>query len=115
MEGTFQDRQHPRIASLNLVCFTRYDEKGFPVYENIGRTKDLSAGGILLECNQNFPICAQLEIVVAAHEQLVTAMGEVKRVEAIPGSKKFDVGIKFIKISERNRESINKFLEREII
>lgn len=114
MEGTFKDRRHPRIASLNLVSYTHFDENGNPDYEDLGRTKDLSTGGILLECNRSFTIGTELEVQVAIHDELVTGKGEITRVDPVPNSNKCDIGVKFVQISDKDRQSINKFLSDEL-
>lgn len=115
MEGNFKDRKHRRIASLNLVSYTHFDSDGQPDLEDMGRTKDLGEGGILLECTQSFPIGDTLEIEIAIHDDLITTQGEIMRVEPVPNSKKCDVGIKFTEISERHKDLINRFLTEEFI
>ncbi len=114
MEGNYKDRRHPRIASLNLVNYTHCDENGTPDYEDLGRTKDLSEGGILLECNRSFPIDTEMEVQVAIHDELVTGKGVITRVDPVPNSNKCDIGIKFVKISDKDRRLISKFLVDEI-
>ena len=110
MEGNFKHRQHRRLASLNLVNFTHFTAEGNADIEDLGRTKDLAEGGIMMECAQSFPIGDTLEVQIAIHEDLIIARGEIMRVEPIPNSKKCDIGVKFTKISDKHKNIINHFL-----
>ncbi len=114
VESSFKDRQHPRISSLNLVSYTHYDEQGKPDFEDLGRTKDLSEGGILLECNRSFSVGTELEVHVAIHDELITARGKITRVDPVPNSNKCDIGVRFVTISKEDESRIDRFLTEEI-
>ena len=114
MSGNIHDRKHRRISSLNLVNITHFGDKNSPDYEDLGRTKDLSEGGILLECNQAFPIGSKVEVQIAIHDELITARGDIMRIEPVPNSRKCDVGIKFTDITENHRNMIHRYLTEEI-
>jgi hypothetical protein len=46
---TTDRRAHPRFKSLNLLSYVCLDEHDNPVQQGMGRTLDVSEGGILLE------------------------------------------------------------------
>ncbi len=115
MQGKYSDRRQPRIMSLNLVNFTHFDVNDVADCEDMARTKDLSEGGIMLECNQKFEINTRMDVQVAMHETLIMAKGKITKVEPIPNSKKFEIGIKFTDISDANKRLIQRFLNEEIL
>ena len=46
---TTDRRAHPRFKTLNLLSYVCLDENDNPVHQGMGRTLDVSEGGILLE------------------------------------------------------------------
>ncbi len=113
MKFQSENRHHPRLASLNLVDYIHLDESGYPEYEDVGRTIDLSEGGILLECNRIFAIGSLFELQIAVHDTLIKAKGKVAHTEVVPGTDKFDIGLVFVNLSAPDSEQIHRFLAAE--
>ena len=103
-------RYHPRFEAVNLVEFVHFDKDFRKDIEDIGRTLDISEGGILLECTQQLPKNTQVELNLAISEEIITVRGEVVHTAPSPYADKFDIGIKFTLISKPEKEIINKFL-----
>lgn len=78
-------------------------------------TKNISAAGLLFENEGQIPIDTKLNILLTMPGlpvQTFEIEGAVVRVEKVFPSKKFDIGVKFTKISEEQKEEIRMRIER---
>ena len=72
-----EKRQSARIQSLNLLSYFCMDEKGEVVTRGVGRTLNVSKGGILLETHTPIDSKHTLSLVIAMENDLVDVRGEV--------------------------------------
>ena len=70
-------RQHPRIDSLNLISYVCIDETDTDVIQGMGRTLNVSEGGILLETHIQIDPKHTLSLTIGLEEDLVDIKGEV--------------------------------------
>lgn len=78
-------------------------------------TKNISSGGLLFENDKQIPIDTKVNIVLTMPgipPQSFEVEGAVVRVEKLFPTKKFDIGIKFTRISEEQKEEIRMRIER---
>lgn len=101
-------RKHTRINSLNLsyVCI---DENGKTVNEGIGRTLNVSEGGILLETGFEIMPEYGLLITIAVEDNLLDIKGKVIRCSKNEQNK-YHTGIEFIGIDENALEVLRKYI-----
>jgi hypothetical protein len=105
LEEVMERRASGRIRSLNLTSYTpkRDDEQEYIV--SIGRTLDVSEGGVKVETHRKLEDGTELEMAIAVEEKIITAKGEVIHTEELENGL-FGTGIRFTWISEEDRDSL---------
>ena len=104
-ENRGEKRGSRRIRSLNLTSYTpkRGDEQEYIV--SIGRTIDVSDGGVKVETHRKLAEGTKLDMDIAIEEKIVTATGEVVHSEELENGL-FGTGIRFTSISDEDREAL---------
>ena len=91
-------RLHTRIDALNLIAYECTDESGQAVLHGMGRTLNISEGGILLETHVQIEQQYDALLIIGLENDLINIKGKV--VSSKPGkADKFESGIKFLEIS----------------
>jgi len=105
LEDVREKRASRRIRTLNLTSYTpkKADEQEYIV--SIGRTLDVSEGGVKVETHRKLEDGAELEMDIAVEDKIITAKGEVVHTEDL-GNGLFGTGIRFTSISEEDRDSL---------
>ena len=104
-------RKFPRIDSLNLVSIQHFDENQDPDLLTVGRTLDLSEGGIRLEVNQAVPLFSKVSLMLAIHEPIIKARGRVVYL-AVEGDL-VHMGLDFVGLGAKDRKAIRDYLAGE--
>lgn len=107
---TFKDRKYKRIDSLNLISYNALDKKGDVLAQGMGRTLNVSQGGILIETHT--PIDARFVILMSIgfKEKVIDIKGKV--VYTREGKEdKYESGIEFSNIDEVTLQALNKYIE----
>lgn len=92
-------RLHPRIDALNLIAYDCMDEDGQVVMHGMGRTLNISEGGILLETHIQIEQQYDALLSIGLENDLIDIKGKV--ISSKPGKvDKFESGIKFLEIGE---------------
>ena len=103
-----EKRNIPRINSHNLISCICLDENGNPVKQGMGRTLNISEGGILLELH--FPVDPQyiMFFTINLEDEIMDLKGRViynKKRE----DEKYETGIQFIEIDESKKQILKQF------
>jgi len=102
-------RNHPRIASLNLVSYICINEDGNLVSQGIGRTLNVGKDGILLETHVQIDSHHTVSLKIGFEEELVDINGQV--VYSSAGEQgMFKTGIQFFKIDEPSLNILKKYI-----
>jgi len=103
-------RHHQRIDTLNLISYDCLDESGQVVLHGIGRTLNVSEGGILLETHEQFEPESTVLLTIALEDDLIEIEGKV--ISSKPSQEdKFEAGIKLLKIGETERTVLNLYIQ----
>ena len=103
-------RQHPRIDSLNLISYVCIDENNIDVMQGMGRTLNVSEGGILLETHIQIDLKYTLSLTIGLEEDLIEIKGEVAHSK--PGKDdNFETGVQFIEKDEEALRVLNKYIK----
>ncbi len=106
---THQNRKHDRIDSLNLLNYVCLDEKGKESIQGMGRTLNVSRGGILLETHITLASDCAISLTIGFEDELVDITGKV--VYSRKGNdKKYESGIEFSEINETELKILNKYI-----
>jgi len=103
-----EKREYPRIVSVNLVSCKKIDDEDAD--ESMGRTRNLSLGGMLLEVHKYYPLSAVIELQIALGEKIVHPVGRVVRLQELEGNL-VEMGIKFTELSEADREALKEHID----
>jgi hypothetical protein len=98
-------RRYQRINTVNLLSYVSLDENGKPLDQGMGKTLNISQGGLLLETK--VPINAQYVLIMALdiRDELIKIRGQVVYCrETDPRT--FHTGVRFKEANERVREIV---------
>jgi c-di-GMP-binding flagellar brake protein YcgR len=104
-----EKRKYTRVNSLNLsyVCI---DENGEILNEGMGRTLNVSEGGILLETGFCILPKQNLMLTIAVEDHLLDIKGKVVRCGEDKANK-FHTGVEFLDIDEAASTILKKFIQ----
>jgi len=104
-----QKRKHHRIGSLNLLNYVCLDENHNEVNQGMGRTLNVSQGGILLETHIPIDKRHIISLSIGLENELVDIEGKV--VYCRNGKEgKFESGIEFQSINEKSLKLLNRYI-----
>ena len=105
LESVREKRSSRRIRSLNLTSYTPRKGEEQQYIVSIGRTLDVSEGGVKVETHRRLADGTELEMDIAIEDRIITAKGEVVHTEELKNGL-FGTGIRFSAISDEDRESL---------
>jgi len=110
MTADKEARQYPRVSKLCFTAVKQYDTSGELEGAQLGKTLNLSEGGILLETDTPLPFLAQIEVLLGLESEMLKIKGEVahlrRREEGL-----VEMGIRFVEISDHDLELLRSSLE----
>ncbi len=103
-------RLHSRIDALNLIAYECMDESGQVVMHGMGRTLNISEGGILLKTHVQIEQQYDASLSIGLENDLIDIKGKV--VASKPGKvDNFESGIKFLEISEKELSILKLYIK----
>jgi hypothetical protein len=102
-------RKHERFSALNLSYICE-DKDGDVLYEGMGRTLNVSEGGILLETNFYISPGNNLTLEIALEESLVNLRGSVIYCNESEG-KKFHTGLELLEPDTSSQAILHQFIK----
>ncbi len=113
---TVDKRNHQRVRSLNLLSYVCVDENQDVVKQGMGRTLDISEGGILLETHVPINLKHTISLTIGLEDDMTDITG--KAVYCREGELgKFESGIEFQEKDEARlrilKEYVKAFREQE--
>lgn len=102
-------RRFIRPKALNLLDYLVVDTKGKHGEYAMGRTLNVSNGGILMETHIPLPAGQQVMITLGLEEDLVDIMGRI--VYTTCSSDMHQNGIEFFHMSETDRKILARYIE----
>ncbi len=103
-------RRYVRPESLNLLDYIVVDEQGVQGDYSMGRTLNISIGGILMETHIQLTAGQQVMITIGLEDELVDVMGRIIHSTGYHDGT-FHNGIEFFHASVEDRRIINKYVE----
>jgi len=102
-------RKHTRINSLNLVSYVCMGEDNQIVRQAMGRTLDVTEGGMLLETHVPMEPHHAVLLTMGAKDDLVDVKGTVVHCRAGKG-RRFQSGIQFTRMNRTNLQILKRFI-----
>ncbi len=103
-------RYHSRIDSLNLLSYLCIDETDQVVVQGMGRTLNVSEGGILLETHIQIDSEHTVMLTMGLEEELVDIKGKTIHSSPVEDDK-FQSGIYFLEIDETALQILKKYIK----
>ena len=117
-----EKRDHPRVMALHLTSYEADRDPaaepppppvaaGVSGREGIGRTRNVSEGGILLEVARPYPLSAVLDLRIALGERIISPKARVVRLQELSGHR-VEMGLKFVEMSPDDRDIVRDFVSK---
>lgn len=107
---TNDKRLHTRIDALNLLSYVCIDENDQVVLQGMGRTLNVSQGGILLETHIQMDSKYTVSLTIGLEEGLVDIKGEIAH--SSPGKgENYESGIQFLEMDEPALQVLKKYIK----
>jgi c-di-GMP-binding flagellar brake protein YcgR len=105
-----QRRKYERKDSLNLIDYVVLGPEGNPIGRRMGRTLNVSVGGILLETHHPLKQGQRVVVTIALNEDIVEINGHVVYIKPCE-DKLFCSGIEFAEIDEEGERIVKNYIE----
>ena len=106
---TTERRRFIRPESLNLLDYLVVDDEGQQGEYAMGRTLNVSKGGILMETHIPLQVGRQVMITLGLEDNLVDIMGRI--VYTTNNASMYQNGIEFFHVAENDRLIIERYME----
>ena len=107
-------RKFERSRTLNLVDYIILGEEGSLLSRGMGRTRNVSEGGLLLETHRPLQDGQIVLITLGLKEDMVQLRGKVMHQEP-PASyseeTRYCAGVKFTAVSKKGAEALKKYIQ----
>jgi c-di-GMP-binding flagellar brake protein YcgR len=106
---TTERRRFIRPEALNLLDYLVVDDQGRQGEYSMGRTLNVSEGGILMETHIPLPIGQQVMITLGLEDTLVDVMGRI--IYATYDAGRHQNGIEFSSVAKNDKKILDQYVE----
>ena len=106
---TSERRRFIRPEALNLLDYLIVDEQGRQGEYSMGRTLNVSEGGILMETHIPLPKGQQVMITLGLEDELVDVMGRIVYTTYSAG--RHQNGIEFFHVADSDKRALDRYVE----
>jgi len=103
-------RKWDRKETLNLVEYVILGEEGVFLSRGMGRTRNVSEGGLLLETHRALKEGEEVLITLGLHEDMVRLRGRVVHQAAPLDEYRHCAGVKFTQMNKEDRGLLKKYI-----
>lgn len=102
-------RRGPRVKSPNLLVYLCMDEEKNKIIQGMGRTLNVSEGGILLETHVPIDPRHTLLLTIAMEEDLMHFKGRIAHSREREDGK-FESGVEFLEMDKQKRRFLSQYM-----
>lgn len=106
----YTDRKHDRIDSLHLLSYGCIDKATGQKKEGMGRTLNVSKGGILLETHISMSLDDAISLNIGIEDNTVSITGKVIYFRDAKVKGRFESGIEFLDMDEYSQRVLDKYI-----
>jgi len=106
---TTERRRYIRPEALNLLDYLVVDQQGRQGEYSMGRTLNVSEGGILMETHIPLPVGQQVMITIGLEDELVDVMGRI--VYATFDAGRHQNGIEFFHVADNDKKVLDRYVK----
>ena len=106
-------RKFERSRSLNLVDYVIIGEDGSHLSRSMGRTRNVSEGGLLLETHRPLTEGQTVLITLGLKDDMAQLQGRIMHQEppaSFSDDTRFCAGVKFTSMSKQDREALKRYI-----
>ena len=107
---TFKNRKHDRHESFKLISYDCLSKNDEIVTQGMGRTLNVSEGGILLETHVAIDTQYLISLAIGIADELVDIKGKVVYCN-MGKDGMFESGIEFMQIEKKASRVLNKYIK----
>ena len=108
-ERVLRKHERIRLKSAVIIKYFNFTSEGTPNEDVRGLANDISTGGMSLFVKDK-PLSDFAMLKIRLYQNLVLDYIDCKIVRIIPNDKGYNLGIKFINISEQDKNNLNNYL-----
>lgn len=101
-------RKHDRKDALYLADYIVLNEEGHHMSRGMGRTQNMSVGGLLLETHRSLEEGQDILITLGLKEEMIELRGRIVHVNPPTKNKRHCSGMKFIVLGEKDKRILRK-------
>ncbi|MBW2608888.1 MAG: PilZ domain-containing protein [Deltaproteobacteria bacterium] len=105
---THDKRKKPRIDTHNLLSYVCLDENSQVLTQGMGRTLNVSEGGILLETHVPLDQEHIISLTISLEDEIMDIKGKITYHKKLEDGM-FESGIRFIDMDETQRQIIKQY------
>jgi hypothetical protein len=105
------ERRHNRICSINIISYECLNDNQEVVAQGVGRTLNVSMGGLLLETYLPLNEDCRLSLTIDMHDDLVMDLKARVVYCRDRGNGKYESGIEFLESNEVINQEVRKHIE----
>jgi len=105
-----EKREHRRFNSTNLLSYACINTENIVVQQGMGKTLDVSQGGILLETHVPIDPSHKVHLDIGFRDEVVKMVGDVVYTRT-GQSGRSESGIHFVEHSEKDHEILLRFID----
>jgi c-di-GMP-binding flagellar brake protein YcgR len=102
-------RIHPRLETIDLVSFENYETTKTELMQGMGKTVDLSIGGMCFLSKYALPLGSMIKISLALGENVFEAEGKIVSLN-LTGDLQVKIHVQFSQVSEKQRAILESYL-----
>ncbi|MGD8983549.1 MAG: PilZ domain-containing protein [Desulfobacteraceae bacterium] len=102
-------RKDQRVKSPNLLVYLCIDEEKNKIFQGMGRTLNVSEGGILLETHVPIDPRHTLLLTIAMEEDLMHFKGRIAHTKEREDGR-FESGVEFLEMDKQKRRFLSQYM-----
>jgi c-di-GMP-binding flagellar brake protein YcgR len=102
-------RRNQRVKSPNLLVYLCIDEEKNKIFQGMGRTLNVSEGGILLETHVPIDPRHTLLLTIAMEEDLMHFKGRIAHSKEREDGR-FESGVEFLEMDDQKRRFLSQYM-----
>lgn len=102
-------RKHLRVERILLTAYERYGAGGELEEASLGRTLDLSEGGVKLETHKPLPMLSRVKLTLADGEEIIDVEGDVIHLHRAHNNM-IETGVEFVDLTWDIKEKLKQMV-----
>ena len=103
-------RIHPRLETIDLVSYENYETTKTELMQGMGKTLDLSVGGMCFLSTYALPLGSQIKVSIAIGDEVFESEGKIVSLN-LTNDLQVKIHVQFTDVSETNKQLVEKYIE----